>query len=146
MISYRKSCERYSHYHILTEGAKEVLLRYPWPGNLFQIDSFMDRVVLVAQKRVFDESLILQHLQSLYPDEIMLIDASSPKAAYAQLQSSRGDGGNDAKYTILVDSDEAGRIREALQLFCGNRDKTAQALGISKVTLWRHMKKYGINV
>ena len=146
MISFRKSCERYSHYHILTEGAKEVLLRYPWPGNLFQIDSFMDRVVLVAQKRVFDESLILQHLQSLYPDEIMLIDASSPKAAYAQLQSSRGGGGNDAKYTILVDNDEAGRIREALQLFCGNRNKTAQALGISKVTLWRHMKKYGINV
>ena len=39
---------------------------------------------------------------------------------------------------------EAVTIRELLHKFSGSREKTAQAMGISKATLWRHMKKYGI--
>lgn len=67
--TFKKTCEHYSHYHILTEGAKIILHRYPWPGNLFQIDSFMDRLVLTAKKRVFDEVAIVRLLQNLYSDE-----------------------------------------------------------------------------
>ena len=144
--AFRKSCAHYSHYHILTEGAKAILRQYPWPGNIFQIDSFMDRIVLLAKKRVFDETLILQQLKELYPDEIEVVKASTPESAYAQLQESRQDDGDAPKFTMLVDTEEAERIQETLRLFCGNREKTAKALGMSKVTLWRHMKKYGIEV
>ena len=34
---------------------------------------------------------------------------------------------------------------ELLNRFHGNREKAAAELGISKTTLWRRMKKYGIS-
>lgn len=40
--------------------------------------------------------------------------------------------------------EEARRIMDALWKHNGSREKTARELGISKATLWRHMKKYGI--
>ena len=40
--------------------------------------------------------------------------------------------------------DEAQRILQLLHKFSGNREKTARELGVSKATLWRHMKKYDI--
>ena len=49
-----------------------------------------------------------------------------------------GESGGGAVYG------EAAKIRAALKACAGNREKTAQALGISKPTLWRKMKKYGI--
>ena len=36
------------------------------------------------------------------------------------------------------------QIAELLRQHNGNRAKVAEALGISKTTLWRYMKKYGI--
>ena len=35
-------------------------------------------------------------------------------------------------------------VEMALEEWGGSREKAAQALGISKATLWRWMKKYGI--
>lgn len=142
--AFQRSCERYSHYHILTEGAKIILSRYPWPGNLFQIDSFMDRLVLTAKKRVFDEVSIVRLLQSLYPEESEgLGEESQSDVLYAQLLQT---GKKEKQYTALIHTEEAAKIQETLRHYCGNREKTAEALGISKVTLWRYMKKYGIEV
>jgi transcriptional regulator with PAS, ATPase and Fis domain len=36
-------------------------------------------------------------------------------------------------------------IRQALDRFKGNRKRTADALNISAVTLWRKMKEYGLS-
>lgn len=142
--AFQKSCDHYSHYHILTEGAKIVLQRYSWPGNLFQIESFMDRLVLTAKKRVFDEVAIVSLLKNLYPDETgETMGEISENSIYAQLLQT---GKKEETYTALVHSEESDKIQETLRLFCGNREKTAEALGISKVTLWRRMKKYGIEV
>lgn len=142
--AFQRSCDRYSHYHILTEGTKIILNRYPWPGNLFQIDSFMDRLVLTAKKRVFDEIAIVRLLQNLYPEEAEgLEEESQPDVLYAQLLQT---GKKEKQYTALVNTEEAVKIQETLRHFCGNREKTAEALGVSKVTLWRYMKKYGIEV
>ena len=40
--------------------------------------------------------------------------------------------------------EEAGQISRILKAQGGSREKTARELGISKATLWRKMKKYGI--
>ena len=51
----------------------------------------------------------------------------------------------------LTDAARGGRpdrqklaVEMALEEWDGSREKAAQALGISKSTLWRWMKKYGI--
>jgi transcriptional regulator of acetoin/glycerol metabolism len=43
------------------------------------------------------------------------------------------------------ESAEARRIRLALEHANGNRERAAQILGMSRVTLWRHMKALGLH-
>lgn len=130
----RDCCEHYSRYHVLTKGAMEILLDYPWKGNLFQIESFCERLILMAGKRSIDEIAVKRLLEELYPERILGCDGTQTKEA---------DRIQNQQQEIMPDQEV--RIRELLYKFSGNREKTAQALGISKATLWRHMKKYGIS-
>ena len=40
--------------------------------------------------------------------------------------------------------DEESLIRETLERKAGNRQKAARELGMHRTTLWRKMKKYGL--
>lgn len=120
----QECCERYGRYHILTKGAKEILLAYSWPGNLFQIESYCERLILMAGKRSIDEIAVRNLFEELYP----AVEESSGTPSESEPARSR----------------EELRIRETLALCGGSREQTAAELGISKATLWRKMKKYGI--
>jgi transcriptional regulator with PAS, ATPase and Fis domain len=117
-------CDIYSRYHVITAGAKKILMEYPWYGNLIQLESFCDRMILSATHRSLDEVFIRHLLNELYP--------------IIHQQNSR-------ERIIVYKDPEALLITETLEKHCGNRTLAAQELGISKTTLWRHMKKYGIS-
>ena len=51
-------------------------------------------------------------------------------------------GAKMAAAAHLREPEETARIREALDYYSYNRQKTAKALGMSRSTLWRKMKKY----
>lgn len=125
----RDCCERYGRYHVLTGGAKEILLNYPWYGNLFQIESFCERLILTAGRRSIDEIAVKELLEELYGD---LEDGGGVLAPAAPTKP----------YDLTAEAAE--KIMETLRKYGGNRENTAQELGISKATLWRRMKKYGI--
>ncbi len=118
---FRECCERYSRYHVLTEGARARLGSYGWPGNLLQLESFLNRLVLTAERRSIDEVMAGRLLAQLYPE---------PE--------------RDAPAQRIVSREEE-RIREALARSGGSREQTARQLGISKATLWRKMKRYSID-
>jgi transcriptional regulator of acetoin/glycerol metabolism len=44
----------------------------------------------------------------------------------------------------VADSAELGQIRAALEKAKYNRGEAAQVLGVSRTTLWRKMKQYGL--
>ena len=46
---------------------------------------------------------------------------------------------------LVVDSSEEAELITALQKYRGNRTAIAEALGISKTTLWRRLKKYNLH-
>jgi transcriptional regulator with PAS, ATPase and Fis domain len=117
-------CEMYSRYHVLTVGAKKILMEYPWFGNLIQLESFCDRMILSANQRTLDEVFIKYLLNELYP--------------IIHQQNSR-------EKIIVYKDPEAVAITQTLENHGGNRTLAAAELGISKTTLWRHMKKYGIS-
>lgn len=123
-------CERYGRYHVLTGGAKTVLMEYSWKGNFDQIESFCERLILTAPKRTIDEVRVKRLLEKLYPD------VSVKKPEYGHVPE-KGEYGEPY---------EAARIRRALVMNGGNREKAAKELGISKATLWRRMKKYEIEI
>lgn len=117
-------CDMYSRYHVLTVGAKKILMEYPWQGNLIQLESFCDRMILSAKHRTLDELYIKHLLNELYP------------IIHQQ---------NNREKIIVYKDPEAVAITETLEKCEGNRTMAAAELGISKTTLWRHMKKYGIS-
>lgn len=47
--------EQYKRYVSLTNGAREFLQKYDWPGNLDQLHSVCERTVLLAPRRSVDE-------------------------------------------------------------------------------------------
>lgn len=137
-VLLKEQCELYSRYHVLTKGAFDRLLSYPWPGNWQQLETFMKRLVLTAQKRSIDETAVKNLLEGLYPP-----------ADSEQLQWESGAGEADpAPFETAVSAPRASleeeKIRAALHTYSGSREQTAQSLGISKATLWRKMKKYGL--
>ena len=154
----RECCEQYGRYHALTAGAREVLLNYPWYGNLFQIESFCERLVLTAGKRSIDEIAVKALLRELYPEQRSLRQPDPERAGAdppypdqpeygpgATGQPGPEPGAFSPSLQRPVPSYEEQRVREALQRWDGSREKAAKALGISKATLWRRMKKYEIS-
>ena len=124
----RECCERYGRFCVLTEGARKILLNYEWRGNLFQIDSFFDRLILTTERRSIDEIAVKHLLRELYGKE-------NTEDRERNIQEKSQDD-----YLC----EEAKRIMDTLKKYGGSREKTAKELGISKATLWRRMKKYEI--
>ena len=123
--SLQAMCGKYSRYHVLTAGAQKVLEQYSWPGNLAQVENFMERLVLTAGKRSLDGERVSRLLGELYPN----LDGDIRLEAAVK-------GGRPDRQKLAVEM--------AREEWGGSREKAAQALGISKATLWRWMKKYGI--
>ena len=113
--------KEYTHYTHLTQGAKKFLQEYDWPGNLDQMNSLCGRIVLLAERRSIDETFLRRQLEQMTPKLLP------------------GTG------TVVVYRDKkAAELSELLQKHNGNREKVAAELGVSKTTLWRYIKKYGL--
>lgn len=112
---------QYNRSLSLTQGAKEYLTHYSWPGNLSELRSVCEQMFLLSESRTVDEVFLQKHLQKISPE--------------INVQTGQ---------IITYRSREADHIISLLQEHQGNRQKVADALGISTTTLWRRMKKYGI--
>lgn len=124
----KECCDKYARYHVLTRGALKCLMEYDWPGNRLQLETYMNRLVLTAEKRSIDEIMVRSLLGQLYPDRGRTQDCNVPSGLSGPVMG-----------------EEERLIRQALGRFNGNRERTAQSLNISKATLWRKMKKYNID-
>ena len=111
----KKINEKYSRLHHLSKGAKDILMEYEWSGNILQLDNFIERLILTATKRIIEEKAVKELLDVLYIHDV-----------------------------DIVQGEKAAKIKAALKRYEGNRILTAKALGISKATLWRWMKKYDL--
>jgi transcriptional regulator with PAS, ATPase and Fis domain len=106
----------------LTEGAVSAIKNYDWPGNIDQISCVAERVVLLTEKRNIGEDFIRKQIEEVVPNILPGTDK-----------------------VVLYKDKKAIEIAEILKKHNGNREKVAEELGVSKTTLWRYMKKYGIS-
>ena len=125
----KEACDQYSRYHVVTQGGMQCLKAYPWQGNLLQLEAFLKRLILTAEKRSIDEILVRKLLRELFPSS----------APVRMMPDGQGIGGP-------VACEEERQIRLALAAQGGSRERAAACLGISKATLWRKMKKYNIEL
>lgn len=113
--------EKFKRYFHPTQGAYKFVEIYDWPGNLDQMDSLCERVVLLAEKRSIDEAFLKKQLEQVTPNLLP-----------------------GTEKVVLYKDQRAVELAELLRRHNGNREKVAAELGVSKTTLWRRMKKYGI--
>ncbi|MEG0216274.1 MAG: sigma 54-interacting transcriptional regulator, partial [Hungatella sp.] len=62
----KKYMEQYSRYHMMTAGARAVLLEYPWEGNSIQLEAFCERMILTVGRRTITEEYVRDLLNELY--------------------------------------------------------------------------------
>lgn len=116
-------CKLYNRYLKVTENGLKILSNLKWPGNRAQLDAFCERLVLSATRRQIDERIIQNEYQELYPDILRR-------------------GGEDR--LVVYKSPKGEEIRALLEKHHGSRTEVAREMGISTTTLWRYMKKYGV--
>ncbi len=118
----------------------EALLQYPWPGNVRELENVMQRAVIYCQ----DGHLRAEHL----PSHIVLGEAGPTNDPSVKLPG--GDVANSPQNHNRLERQVAVTERDIIEqaLFKNNysRTNTARELGISRVTLYNKMKKYGMSL
>lgn len=126
--------EQYSRYHIMTPGAKRALLEYPWEGNSIQLQAFCERMILTVGRRSITEEYVRGLLKELYQIDSGIYE-SHVEVEIVQ-ENEDNDNDEDPMYMLLS---------KTLTKYSGNRTLTAKELKMSTTTLWRKMKKYGLD-
>jgi two-component system response regulator HydG len=107
----------------LNREAMKILLDQPWPGNVRELKGALEYAMVVAEDGLITPS----HLP--------------PKLGYQELSP-----GASPKSGATPDTDEKAALVDALRQSGGNQSQAAALLGVSRVTVWHRMKKYGIDV
>ncbi len=109
-----------------TPQAMDNFLKYGWPGNVRELMNAVERGVVLAQTE--------------YLDERVLSVASKVEEFEAEMISKNGIPGD-----IPLDEIERVAILKALGLAEGNKSEAARRLGITRQTLLKKLKKYGVS-
>lgn len=114
---------------ILSAFALEALQAYHWPGNIREMQNVIERATVLAPQRPIE-------LCDL-PDAIRRgVPARTPNAVAAPVSASRW---------LQTRADEELRvIRRALAETGNNRLRAAQELGMSRATLYKKLRRYGL--
>lgn len=102
---------------------------YPWPGNVRELENLMRRTVLFCRRGELSA-------QDLPPSLTQTHNGRAWSAAAA------ADAASPLTERVAMTEREA--IERALRANSFKRARTARALGISRVTLYNKMKKYGM--
>jgi DNA-binding NtrC family response regulator len=101
----------------LTPDAMQKLTQYAWPGNVRELRNALEYATVLCP----GGEIGTQHL----PPRVTSGSATRPTA-------------------ITSDHDERKQTIAALKKASGNQCKAAELLGVSRVTVWKRLKKYGI--
>ena len=108
----------------MSPKALERLACEPWPGNIRQLQNFVERLIVLGDDDLIEVSDIERELQRT--------SALAPQSPAT---------------TATMDPNAAQRlaIEEALRKTMGNRAKAARILGVSRRTLYNRLEKLGIS-
>ena len=106
----------------MTPEARQVLLNFGWPGNVRQLKTAIENMVVLSTDGVLDVDTLPADIRPVNP----VTSGVLPQI-----------GG------ISLEELEKEAIRNTLKLVHGNREQAAKILGIGERTLYRKIKDYG---
>ena len=108
----------------IDDKALELLLNYKWPGNIRELENVIEYAFVRTKNSNTIESIKL-------PDSIRNSNASP--------------FGMREKHSFADNGGEATKLLGLLESHHWNRSHVAKELGIGRTTLWRKLKKYGLD-
>jgi transcriptional regulator with PAS, ATPase and Fis domain len=110
----------------ISERAMAVLMRHDWPGNVRELENAIEHAFIICGGNVLEREDLPPHV--LGEQVVSLGRSVDPEAG------SLGP----------LEDAEATAIRAALMRANGHRGRAAEELNISRSSLWRKMRRYGI--
>jgi DNA-binding NtrC family response regulator len=104
--------------------AMDALLSYPWPGNVRELENAIERAVVLSRSPIIEV------------EDLPKLSADAP--------SLPGEEDRVLPLKVALQAPEKRIIEKALARNAGNRQKTAEMLGVNRTTLFNKMKKYGL--
>ncbi|QDV10894.1 Transcriptional regulatory protein ZraR [Rosistilla oblonga] len=119
--------------------ALAILQSYAWPGNVRELENVVERAVLLARDSVLTRNDLPPHLLS---------SSSNPRTASDSFDSPStlsSDSGSGQTLREALEEPERRIILESLRLHNWNRAATADTLGVNRTTLYKKMKRLGLD-
>jgi two-component system response regulator HydG len=120
-LLHRISQQRGRPAPVLERDVVDLLQRYTWPGNVRQLENVLQRLALLAG----DGPISATHVEA------------DPELRSALLRST-----SPAMFSL--ERSEMEQIKRALIAANGSRDQAAKLLGISRATIYRKIKEFGL--
>ncbi len=117
----------------ITDEGMNLLKGYNWPGNVREIRNFIEKLIILANDPIVDETFISK----------LLIDHVHVKQRTNKLKEYTGDAITEGIYiNIGTLKDMELQIIEAMNnMFNDDKEILAHKLGISRTTLWKRLKE-----
>ncbi|MEM1116982.1 MAG: sigma-54 dependent transcriptional regulator [Bacteroidota bacterium] len=112
----------------LTSAARQALARYRWPGNVRELGATVERAVLLADG------------EDITPADLLLGDALAEETRPADLATAAASPDE----IVPIDTLKRLALEHAWRLCDGNADRTAARLGVTRSTVYRLVKTYGL--
>ena len=111
-----------------TPEAMRMMVAYPWPGNIRELRNSVEYAFVLARGK----SIGQEHL----PEKITSYKALETPPLKQKEKS----------FIVAVGLSEKERLLDALQRADGNQTQAAKILGVSRITVWKRIKKHGIQL
>jgi DNA-binding NtrC family response regulator len=141
----RKACEEFSRsVGGFSSQAMNAMLEHSWPGNIRELENSIQRAVLLSKGDTIQRDVLPSNWGSSAV-------ASTPSAAIHSAIGTPTDHGLASNSVVrgltlseALEGPERQIILEALRSNQWNRNLTADLLGINRTTLYKKMRKLGI--
>ena len=107
----------------ISNETMRVFMEYPWPGNVRELKSAFEYALVCC-----GESLIRRHHLPPRFHQAKKVESTPQQASISREETKKLD------------------LVSALELARGNKSKAARILGVSRVTVWNRMKRFGIDI
>lgn len=116
--------------------AMEILFTHPWPGNIRQLENAIYQAMINTETDCIDVNSL--------SEEVLAGNSKKMETSAHQKEQGNESLASSSGKIIPFEEVEKHAISEALKITHGNIPEAANQLGISRSTLYRLVKKYGL--